>query len=511
MRKLVLPFLFSALLIGCHTQKATTSAVSDDNIVMKIIQINDVYEIEPINNGKNGGLARVAWVRDSVARENPNTWFFLAGDFLNPSLLGTISVDGEKLEGKQMVEVLNEAGLDLTTFGNHEFDIKEESLQKRMNESTFEWTSANVRQVVDQGVRPFYKETSKGKEPASDYVIYRAGNVQGDSLSFGVFGVTIPSNPKDFVHYGDIYEESVRAYEELAEETDFVLGLTHVSLEQDQEIAKRLPKVPLFMGGHEHYYMEVPVGKSMITKADANVVSLFIHTLEYSPKTGELDIDSEWLEVTDKIPSQPEVQAVVDKWTGLLEENLKTLIDNPSEVIYYAEEPLDGTDTASRSEQTNLGTIIGGAMSLAYDHKPDGAFSNGGGIRIDDRLQGEITSKDVFRVLPYGGKILVVEMTGKLLKETLDFGLEASGTGAYLQRFNIDQNKKGEWLIKQEVLDENKNYQIAMNDFMLLGLDVPFLTPENEGILNIHTPEDDELAGELRKSIIHYLKAQDQE
>src|SRR5699024_9541464 len=133
--------------------------------------------------------------------------------------------------------------------------------------------------------------------------------------------------PKDFVHYGDIYEESVRAYEELAEETDFVLGLTHVSLEQDQEIAKRLPKVPLLMGGHEHYYMEVPVGKSMITKADANVVSLFIHTLEYSPKTGELDIDSEWLEVTDKIPSQPEVQAVVDKWTGLLEENLKTLID----------------------------------------------------------------------------------------------------------------------------------------------------------------------------------------
>src|SRR5699024_850928 len=253
-------------------------------------------------------------------------------------------------------------------------------------------------------------------------------------------------------------------------------------LEQDQEIAKRLPKVPLLMGGHEHYYMEVPVGKSMITKADANVVSLFIHTLEYSPKTGELDIDSEWLEVNDKIPSQPEVQAVVDKWTGLLEENLKTLIDNPSEVIYYAEEPLDGTDTASRSEQTNLGTIIGGAMSLAYDHKPDGAFSNGGGIRIDDRLQGEITSKAVLRVLPYGGKVLVVEMTGKLLKETLDFGLEASGTGAYLQRFNIDQNKKGEWLIKQEVLDENKNYQIAMNDFMLLGLDIPFLTPENEGI-----------------------------
>ena len=98
-------------MFGCQTQTATTAASqafeSNENIVIKIIQINDVYEIDAVNNGKSGGLARVATIRDSIANQNPNTWFFLAGDFVNPSLLGTIKVDGERLQGKQMIEVLN--------------------------------------------------------------------------------------------------------------------------------------------------------------------------------------------------------------------------------------------------------------------------------------------------------------------------------------------------------------------------------------------------------------------
>lgn len=501
-------FLFvSVLAIGCQSRRAITSRVSPNDIVLKIIQINDVYEIDAINNGKNGGLARVAWIRDSVAKENPNTWYFLAGDFVNPSLLGTIKVDGERLQGKQMVEVLNASKLDLVTFGNHEFDIKEEDLQKRMNESLFEWISANVLQVTAEGNYPFYKETAEGKDFAKDYVVYSAGNAKGDSLRFGVFGVTIPSNPQSFVQYGDMFEESVRAYNEVSEKTDFVLGLTHLSIEQDQQLAEMLQEVPLLMGGHEHNNMKVKVGKSVITKADANVVSLYLHTLVYSPTTKNLKIHSELIEVDDKIPFLPEVQTVVDKWNALLDENLKTLIDNPNEVIFHTKEPLDGTDEASRGEQTNLGEIIGQAMAWAHDDKVDAAFSNGGGIRIDDKLDGQVTSKDVFRILPYGGKVLLVEMTGQLLKETLDFGVQAEGTGAYLQHHLIRQNRKGEWLINGKVLDSESTYKIAMNDFLMMGLDIPFLKESHEGVLGVYAPEEETVAGDLRKSIIHYLKS----
>ena len=75
----------------------------------------------------------------------------MAGDFLNPSLLGTIKVDGERLRGKQMVEVMNAMNFDLVAFGNHEFDLPYKDLQKRLNESKFDWISANVKQKTKNG------------------------------------------------------------------------------------------------------------------------------------------------------------------------------------------------------------------------------------------------------------------------------------------------------------------------------------------------------------------------
>ena len=71
----------------------------------------------------------------------------LAGDFLNPSLIGTIKVDGERVRGKQMIEVLNAMNIDLVAFGNHEFDIPKKDLQNRINESSFPWISSNKSSI----------------------------------------------------------------------------------------------------------------------------------------------------------------------------------------------------------------------------------------------------------------------------------------------------------------------------------------------------------------------------
>src|SRR5690554_6785106 len=123
--------LIGTLLIGCNSLHSSVeeSKNSEELITIKIVQINDVYEIEPLGGGEFGGLARVGHVRDSIKQRFPNTFLFLAGDFLSPSLLGTIKVDGERLNGKQMIEALNALEIDLVTFGNHEFDLKEEDLR----------------------------------------------------------------------------------------------------------------------------------------------------------------------------------------------------------------------------------------------------------------------------------------------------------------------------------------------------------------------------------------------
>src|SRR5690554_2194827 len=234
------------------------------------------------------------------------------------------------------------------------------------------------------------------KVQSSDYSILTAKGAAGNEIKFGVFGVTLPSNPKDYVYYGDIYDEAERAYNLALLKSDFVVGLTHVALEEDVEIAKRLPSLSLLMGGHEHYNMLEKVGSTIIAKADANAKSVYVHTLVYKIKEKDLFIHSDLVMVTDKTGSSPKVAHVVKKWADFLEIKLREVIDNPNEIIYHASIPIDGTDDASRSKQTNLGELIAHSMANAYKDQTNAAIVNGGSIRIDDKLSGEISSTDIF-------------------------------------------------------------------------------------------------------------------
>src|SRR5574342_646835 len=92
----------------------------------------------PAERGKKGGLARVATLRDRIAQESPHVVFVLSGDFLSPSPMSSM------FQGGQMVAALNAIGLDLATFGNHEFDFSADVTQERIQESRFTWVSSNV-------------------------------------------------------------------------------------------------------------------------------------------------------------------------------------------------------------------------------------------------------------------------------------------------------------------------------------------------------------------------------
>ena len=508
-KTLLISILFAYFTISCSIlEPVPVDPIKGAGVItLKFIQVNDVYEIAPLNGGKHGGLARVAHVRDSIKNIFPNTYLFMAGDFLNPSLLGTIKVDGERLNGKQMVDVMNAMDFDLVTFGNHEFDLDEDDFQKRMDESKFPWTSANVRHVTENGVEPFTSKWEFSNVPASDYSTFTAIDTDGNAIKFGVFGVTLPSNPQEYVHYGDIYANAERTYKEANDKADFVVGLTHLTIDQDIELAKRIKKIPLIMGGHEHFNMLERVGPTLIAKADANAKSVYIHTLIYDMRKQLLHINSGLFYIDDHIASEAKVERVVNKWTNLLDEKLKEIVDNPNEVLYNSSTPLDGTDNANRSIQTNLGDIITAAMAYSYNNKVDAALVNGGSIRVDDMLAGPISSIDTFRVLPFGGSVLKVDLKGKLLKEILNFGKSKRGTGAYLQRHDVSESNTGEWLIQEKPIDESKTYTIALSDFLLKGYDIPFLTSENEGIVKVYTPSEDEMATDIRKAIILYLKS----
>jgi len=505
-------FLSLGILLSCTTTKQTTAktnTVDDGKINLTFLQVNDVYEIAPLAGGKEGGMARVATLKKRLLKENKNTFTFMAGDFLSPSLLGTIKYKGQRIKGQQMIDVMNAVGFDLVTFGNHEFDLNKNELQQRLNESNFSWTSANARQKVCGDVYPFYKERNGVKEFVSDTHIIEAKDADGTAIKIGFFSVVLASNPKNYVAYTDVYEQAKRAYTSLQSKTDIVIGLTHLKLSQDKKVAALLPNVPLLMGGHEHTNMLVEVGDTKIAKADANAKTAYIHRITYDKSTKSYSLKSELKPITDALANDEKTQVSVERWNAILNEQIKKIVDNPQEIIHVATIPLDGRDTPIRSKQTNLGQLIARSMAYGFDDTVDCALVNGGSIRIDDQLVGNINSLDIFRVLPFGGGVLKVQLKGSLLKKVLDYGKSKAGTGAYLQRHlaEFDITKKA-WLIQGKPIDNEKIYKVAFSDYLLKGYDIPFLKPDNEGVSNVYTPKSNELGSDIRKTIIAYLKTQ---
>ena len=81
-RPINLLFLLLLLLFSCKQD--------DDTINFTFLQLNDVYEIGALGGGEFGGMDRVTTLHQQLLQENPNTYLFMAGDFLNPSLLGNV-------------------------------------------------------------------------------------------------------------------------------------------------------------------------------------------------------------------------------------------------------------------------------------------------------------------------------------------------------------------------------------------------------------------------------------
>src|SRR5688572_31746243 len=99
----------------------------DCTVRVSLLQVNDVYQFAPVDQGKRGGLARLVTLREQIRKESPHTLFLMAGDTISPS------VESITYKGAQMIDAWNAAGLDYATFGNHEFDLDRKST--RLNSS----------------------------------------------------------------------------------------------------------------------------------------------------------------------------------------------------------------------------------------------------------------------------------------------------------------------------------------------------------------------------------------
>ena len=460
------------LTFGCQPPATPPTETNNEFIVL---QLNDVYEIAPLEGGKYAGLERVATVRKQLLEENPNVITVLAGDFVNPSLIGTLKgPDGEKVKGKHMIEVLNALQLDLATFGNHEFDLDEKYIVQRLFQSEFYWTSANAHHITQGDTVPFQQLINGDTVDVSTSQSFDVKFKDGQNIKVAFIGNVLPFNQQDYVHYTDQYQEVIDEYQAIKEQNNIVLGLTHQSIDEDKKLAGMLQEIPLYLGGHEHVNMKHTVGKSIITKADANAKTVYVHRIKIDKEGNFKSLTSELVSITDQIKSDTEVKKVVDKWQLIAENAMNNMGFDPAKVVGSLPEgvALDGKETSLRYQPCNMGQLTAQAMyEVTKDQGAQGAFFNSGSIRLDDVLTGNITEFDVLRSFPYGGGIVILNIQGKDLIETLETGTTTNvGLGGYLQCHNLEK-VNDQWTINGEVINNNKTYKVTTTDFVSKGLE----------------------------------------
>lgn len=427
------------------------------NVKVTILQVNDVYQFAPVDQGKSGGLGRVLTLKKSIQQENPNTLFLMAGDTISPS------VESITHKGAQMIEAWNAVGLDYATFGNHEFDFGPEVLVERIKESKFGWLAANV---ID-------KRTGQPFGDAKRFVVREFGGVK-----VGLFGLVLPdtkttSRPGDNVEFRSPCDTAKEVVSELhGQGVKVVVALTHLSMREDKEVA-RCAGVNLIVGGHEHTLLESHAGSAPIFKMTADARELGRIDLNISP-AGELDsIDWKVIPVDSTTKEAPEFAAVYRKYANLLTELAKP--------IGRTSVALDARSKENRTRETNVGNFITDAFRRAT--AADIGLMNGGSVRADTIIgPGRLTQRDLLSILPFKNKLVKIEVTGATLRAALEHGVSRiapdAEPGGFPQvsgvQYSFDASRApGSRLVDVKVnglpLDNAKKYTLTTTTF--IGLD----------------------------------------
>jgi len=448
------------LLVG-FSAPAFAQKQGERKVRVTILQLNDVYQISPVDRGKNAGLARVATLRKKIVAESPNTLFLLGGDTISPSVASSI------FRGAQVIAAWNALGLDYAVLGNHEFDFGNDVLLERMKESKFVWLGSNV---ID-------RRTGKPFNNMPPYVIRKFGGVK-----IGLFGLlttdtATSSKPGANIRFVDPILTARRIVQKMrAEGAKVIIAVTPLALSQDKELA-RTGLVDVIIGGHEHELLQSHAGHAPIFKWGSDARILGRIDLNLYAATGRLEsIDWAGIPVDDSVADDPVVAAVV----GEYEKKLSAELDKP---LGRAAIELDARSLTNRTGETNLGNLVADSFRRATG--ADVGLLNGGSVRGNTTFApGQITKRDVVSILPFENPVVKIEVSGSILRAALENGVsqivEEKESGRFPQvsglQFEFDGRKPiGSRVVKVTVggqpLDEKKLYSLATNAYLAGGGD----------------------------------------
>ena len=335
-----------------------------------ILHTNDMH-------AKIDNLPKLAYLLDSLKRNHPFVFLVAAGD----NFTGNPVVDMVPDKGFPIIDLMNRSGFDISCTGNHEFDLGQEFLNKRVAQAEFPFICCNL----DASGAEF-------KQPRPYYIIYA-----GSEITLAMLGIIqLDVNGLPSSHPAKMTgikfcngPHKAKEYTWLKEKYHILIGLTHLGVEDDVKLADSMPQFDLIIGGHSHTLLEKPLIENgvMIVQAGAN--------LKYVGKTTLTIADGHVIDRQDEVipisalkKSNPEMDELVGKYN----QN-----EEFSKILATAETPFEGLD--------ELGSLMTDA--LASELKVDFAFQNKGGIRVQNMEKGNITMKDIYKLDPFNNQVVI--------------------------------------------------------------------------------------------------------
>lgn len=412
---LALVFVLSAVFVPktayAYDGKADVRAVSSisDDLSGKtiILHTNDIH-------GAVDKYAKVTALKDELKSRGAEVILADAGDFSQGSPYVSTS------KGAFAVALMNTAGYDVATLGNHEFDYGYPQLKSNLALANFKTICADV---LDQ----------KGNPILDPNYVYTSNT----GLKIGFFGMETPEtqtkvNPAlikgiTFLSKTDLYTCAQSQVETLKNQgCDLVICLAHLGVDEESapdghrstDLYANTTGIDMIIDGHSHTVMTEGEAGEPVTSTGTKLEYIGAIVIDNATKT----IEDHYLVSTEGIVDNPATaqiaQAVIDR------------IDAEYDVVFaQSEVALNGSkEPGVRTEETNLGDLIcdaliwsvtkeKGSITVPADHIV--AITNGGGIRASIS-EGGVTKKDLNTVLPFGNTVSVVYVTGDELLEALE-------------------------------------------------------------------------------------------
>lgn len=428
--------LFSSMMALCFglcvIPTAVSAAQTEDEIV--ILYTNDIHTYID---------GEISYSDLAALKSSYNNVLLLdAGDHIQGTAYGSMD------KGETIIKLMNAAGYDAATLGNHEFDYGMSGCMQAIEWADYPYLSCNF----------FHEEDGVTGDTVLDaYQIFEVGDQKIAVIGITTAETFTSSTPAYFqdeegnfiydIAGGDdgeeLYSAVQAAIDAASKEADVIVALGHLGDDvssapwRSEDVIANTAGLDAFIDGHSH--STVPMKELTDKNGDTVILT---QTGEYFGAVGKMTITedsltTELLSVEDfaAITPDEEVKAIEEEWIGEIEAKL-------GEVIAVSEVTFDNYDAEEnrlvRTQETNTGDFAADALYYLFDDMGmdvDVAFMNGGGVR-NQAVTGELSYQSCKEIHTFGNVACLETVTGQQLLDALEWGAREAGNdecGGFLQ------------------------------------------------------------------------------